>query len=114
MGKPATTYFCGKGHILEDNAHHCFGEYDLEIENAALERREQEKVDLPVCPHCGNKDIYTTMEWRNNDHPQDVPAMPIRYDEVEKTDFKGNKYVIQVPVYNMSHISPLIKRETAA
>lgn len=93
MGKPATTYFCGNGHLLEDNAHHVYGPRDM--------RCWSEEVDQ-VCPHCGSNREFTILEWRDDDYPQSVPTTPIREDEIECKDHRGNTYFKMIPVYDIS------------
>jgi len=95
MGKPATAYFCGNGHLLEDNPHHCFGDYDM---------MNEDEEGSPVCPTCGDKTILVTSEWGDETYPQEVPHEPISHDEKEKSDHKGNKYFVQIPVYDISRL----------
>ena len=103
MGKPQTTYFCGNGHILENNPEHCFGEYDWDEEMN------------PLCPYCGNTEVFMITGWneevesRNveSDEPWDwfrVSPIPIRHDEIQKTDFKGNIYYVLIPAYDISKL----------
>lgn len=93
MGKPATTYFCENGHLLEDNPHHTYGPRDM---------REWGDGEVLVCPHCGSKEEFMTIEWGDDDYPQEVPTEPIREDEVECKDHKGNTYFKMIPVYDIS------------
>jgi len=108
MGKPATTYFCGNGHLLEDNAHHCYGERDLKSEACAYSGYGD---DPPVvykpdpCSICGSTKEIMISEWQDPDYwmngEPDVPLIPIRYDKVERKDNYGNVYFQDVPVYDM-------------
>ena len=54
MGKPATTYWCYNGHLLEDNPHHVLGKYDL------LEDVEGEYL---ACTICSSKKWVCVVEW---------------------------------------------------
>ncbi len=99
MGKPATTYFCGNGHLLEDNAHHEFGPRDMRD-------WEDGKGQELLCPYCGSTEEFMTIEWTNEDYWQDgepeVPLVPIRYLDFPQTDHKGNKYFAEIGVYDIS------------
>lgn len=101
MGKPATTYFCGNGHIMEDNQHHCYGNRDM--------------ADHAIpCQFCGSMKQIVVTEWHDpdywgldsdgqplSDHPS-VSHIPVRTDKVEREDHYGNIYYIDVPVYDIS------------
>ena len=91
MGKPATTYWCGNGHMLEDNAHTEFGSYDT-----------WNMDECPECPICKSTKVIMELEWNDPSCESMVPHKPIRHDEVEKTDCRGNKYYIKIPIYNVS------------
>lgn len=93
MGKPATTYFCGNGHILEDNPEHIFGEYDRDYGVFGDSSSSKE------CPYCKNKQINMVVDWYDSDLPLHVPIGEL---EVLKEDHKGNKYYIKIPVFDVS------------
>jgi len=65
MGSPASTFFCGNGHILADIGHH--GIIDT----------------VPPCQYCDDGRVYMTLEWWDSDYGdinRDVPHTPIDYD----------------------------------
>lgn len=93
MGKPATAYFCGNGHCMENNAHHEFGPRDT----------KNLGDDGPTCcQFCGSTEEYMTLEWGDPDYDQEVPMAPIRHDEIECKDHKGNVYFKKIPVFDIS------------
>lgn len=108
MGKPATTYWCGNGHLLEDNAHHEYGPRDLRCMDPYILDDNGEVVEENEwkCEVCGSTEEYSTIEWSDPDYWQDeepeVPLAPISYDEVERTDHRGNKYFVRIGVYDIS------------
>jgi hypothetical protein len=108
MGKPATTYFCGNGHLLEDNAHHCYGPRDIQAEASMYgygDDPSQNYMPKP-CEVCGSVKEIMVMEWHDSDYwadgEPDVPLHPVRHDKVERKDNYGNIYFEDVPVYDMS------------
>jgi len=90
MGKPATTYFCGNGHVLEHNPHHCLGNYDYD-------------GPKQPCKYCQSKEVFCATEWLDEDYEQFVPEKPIRFDDVlfVKSQPKKN---ISIPVYDISRL----------
>jgi len=116
MGKPATTYFCGNGHILEDNAHHEYGPRDMGAEECMCsEYTDNPKEYVPEpCSVCGSKRELMVTEWRDSDywgiddngqalgdHPE-VSVIPVKFERVERKDGYGNIYFEDVPVYGVS------------
>ena len=60
--KPATTYFCENGHLLEDNPIFQNGKYD-EILRYTM-TADLTKEDLfPECPCCGNNKVRIVTDW---------------------------------------------------
>ena len=94
MGKPATTYWCENGHLLEDNGKHVFGEYD---------RMSEE--DYPKCPFCKSTKVLMEIEWGYPDQKSLVSHEPIFQDEIERQDHKGNEYFILVDAYDVSKLA---------
>ncbi len=90
MGKPATTYFCGNGHLLECNPDYCFGPRDMGSHSP--------------CPHCGNDKEFFTTEWSDEETEFGVSSLPISYDDIQKTDHLGNMYFVRVPVFDISRL----------
>jgi hypothetical protein len=87
MGAPAVTYFCKNGHIVYDAEHHEVY-YDEMIEK---------------CPICGSTEIASECEWYDDDYgPHIVPYEPIRYEDVQRVDHHGNKYFIQISIYDIT------------
>jgi len=79
MSAPAQTYFCGNGHII------------LELGYGEVVMFE----DIPLCPHCDNKNVYMTLEWHDYGD-KDVPHTPISISRETK--------VIDIPVYDISNL----------
>jgi len=112
MGKPATTYWCGNGHLLEDNAHHEWGERDVRCQEEMclapgdpIPERDPYKWK---CEICGSTEEFMTTEWSDPDYWQDgepeVPLAPVRYDEVKRVDHRGNEYFEEVGVYDIGEL----------
>ena len=97
MSKPSTTYFCGNGHLLEDNPAAILGEYDcLEV------------GEYPRCPFCKSPDVVSVLDWHEGCSA--IPYLPIRQEEVERQDHRGNKHFQILNVYDVSaKIEPDIK-----
>ena len=89
MGKPATTYFCGNGHLLEHNPHHHFGDYDFGL-----------TLKQP-CKYCQSTEVLCTIEWLDDDYEQKVPANPIRFDSILLIKGQPRK---KIPVYDISKL----------
>jgi len=102
MGKPATTYWCGNGHLLEDNSDHTMGTYDSHYDGK--------------CPYCGSAVILMTVDWHGYDcddtYNPEVPYKPVGHFDVQQRDHYDNLYYIEVPVYNVSKL--LARREENA
>ncbi len=89
MSKPSTTYFCHNGHLLEDNPTRTLGEYDF-----------LEDGEYPPCPVCQSLDVVLILDWHEGH--SGVPYKPIRREDMERTDHKGNKYFQLLNVYDVS------------
>jgi hypothetical protein len=114
MGKPATTYFCENGHLLEDNAHHEYGPRDIYDEACMYANYEEppytpkKPADIDGCPFCGSKVELIVCEWHDPDYWQngepEVLEDPIRQDEIKCVDHKGNEFFRLIDVYDVSKL----------
>lgn len=100
MGKPATDWFCRNGHHVDGAGHSCNCVFDDIYENKDW-----------GCPHCGitgRDNFHLVLEWDdpdywpNGDNDVKVSHTPLRHEDKEMKDHLGNKYFVQVPVYNVS------------
>jgi len=92
MGKPATTYFCTQGHLVEDNPHHCFGHRDFDGWYSG-------EAESEPCPYCGSEVKTMICDF------WDDPAPVVKTEDIQQTDHLGNTYYIQVEVYDMKELT---------
>lgn len=88
MSKPSTTYFCARGHLLEDNPPGVMGEYDL-----------LEDGEYSPCPFCQSTDVVSTLDWHEGSV---IPILPIRRDDIKLTDHRGQTYYQLISVFDVS------------
>lgn len=70
MGKPATTYFCEKGHQCGHSPANMYGELDCLLEDEQMcSLLGEELPTWPQCKVCGSDIIRRpASEWQNNDN----------------------------------------------
>jgi len=96
MGKPATDWFCRNGHHVDGAGCHNYCVFDNLFDEEDW-----------VCPHCGIKghdNFHLITEWNGHIYSSPVPHTPIRNEDVEQHDHYGNKYFVEVPVYDVSKL----------
>jgi len=73
--KPATTYFCKNGHLLEDNPIFQCGKYDDLLRNSFPEAIDVGDI-FPECPCCKNKKTVFITDWhgKNKDLVSHIPV----------------------------------------
>lgn len=89
MSKPATTYFCGKGHLLQDNPEGCVGEYDF-----------LEDGEYPPCQYCQSVIVVSVLGWHEG--CSTIPYLSIDKEDFECTDHRGNTYYQLINIYDVS------------
>lgn len=89
MGKPATDWFCENGHHFDSGDHHEFCPTDL---------------NEGQCTICGSKQVRVVIEWCDGVDNPVVPFDPASFCIQEKIDFRGNKYYVQLPIYNVTKL----------
>jgi len=115
MGKPATDWFCENGHHVDSAAHHHFCPLDLVYEQQMYADycENPPEVWVPSCQHCGSTKLNVICEWDDPDYWDKgdcdviVPHAPIRHDDEEREDHRGNNYFVKVPIYDVSKLFPV-------